>query len=171
MKKKYTVYSLSSLVIIFFAIMIVPVFAISENSLEPDAVDTVFQGASQSIIDQFPAGIAGPITSIVSFLETFRIQQYENALVKQSTLEVEYLESNESPSTSDDMTTEEESVESVSYADSVSEASFDVIFYKVKYTGWSLIIMMFKYWMLFYLISILVAVALVGKLYGILVRK
>lgn len=156
----------------FFAIMVVPVFAVSENSLESDAVDTVFQGASQSIIDQFPAGIAGPITNIVSFLETFRIQQYENALVKQSTLEAEYLESTESSSTSSDtMVTEEESIESVSYGDSISGMSFDVIFYKMKYTGWSLVIMMFKYWILFYLISILVAVALVGKLYGILVRK
>lgn len=171
MKKKHTAYYFGSFLVIFFTMFFGSVFAMSENSLESDAVDTVFDGVSQSIIEQFPAGVSGPIAGIVSFLETFRIQQYENALVKQSTLEVEYLESIESVSTSDAMVTEEESIGSVSYADSISGVSFDAILYKIQHTGWSIIIILFKYWILFYLISILVLIALVGKLYGLLVRK
>jgi|GEM_PF-2648433 len=168
MKKIYKISFVSSFFILFFAINSITVFAVSENSLESDAVDTVFQSTSQSIIGQFPEGISGPITSIVSFLEAFRIQQYENALVKQATLEVEYIESIAILPVSDNTTIE---IESTSYSDSISGISFDVVLYKMQYTGWSVIIALFKYWMLFYLFSIIVAVGLIGKLYGFFVRK
>jgi hypothetical protein len=160
--------SSASIIIVMVIVFLsaTPVFAVEENNMESQAVDDVFQGASQSIIEQFPAGIAGPLTSIVSFLETFRIAQYENALVKKATLEFEYLESVE-PVSSETETEEG----SVSYADSISGVSFDVIVYKMQHTGWVIIVALFKYWMLFYLVGILLSVALVGKLYGLLVRK
>jgi hypothetical protein len=156
---------------VFFGSLAV-VHAQSDESMESQALDTVFNGVGQSITDQLPNSVSGPIGSLVSYLEDFRIREYENALVKRATLEAQFNESqlleDNQGITVDDI--EQDGAVSL-YSDAFSRVSFAVVWYKVQYTGWSIVVAFFQYWLLFYLVSILVAIGLVGKLYSVIIRR